>query len=58
MSRWEWKVRGYYNDSVEPPKKPGELALEVVLMDDHSKDMEVRAFKSRKDIGHIDVSRI
>jgi hypothetical protein len=52
---WVWKCRFYYNDTVKPPKVPGELAVETVHANDSSKDIEVRAGESRKDIGTIDV---
>lgn len=50
MRRWKWIVRCTYNDTVEPPKKPGDLAIETVHLDDASKDIEVAAAKSRGDV--------
>lgn len=55
---WKWKVTAYYSDDVKPPKKPGGLALQTVHKDDLSKDMEVRIFKARKDIGVVNIERI
>lgn len=49
-TRWKWVVRCTYNNTVEPPKKPGELAIETLHTDDASKDIEVRAAKARGDV--------
>jgi hypothetical protein len=58
MGRWKWRVTGYYNDSVKFPKRPGDLALQTVHADDHSKDVEVEIFENRYDIGEILVEQI
>jgi len=57
-TRWKWRCRFYYNDMVEFPRVPGELAIETVHTDDFSKDIEVDAGRSRSDIGRIDVDLI
>lgn len=49
-SKWKWKVRCTYNDTVKPPKVPGALAIETVHTTDHSKDMEVLVSKERGDL--------
>lgn len=53
--RWKWKIVGYYANDVKPPKKPGGKAVETVHTDDQSKDLEVKVFEKREDIGHIEV---
>lgn len=58
MGYWKWRVTGYYNDSVKPPKKPGELALQVVHGTDVGKDLEVKVFEEREDIGSVVVERL
>lgn len=57
-SRWDWQVTCYYNNTVKPPKKPGDLAIQTVHVGTSSKDMEVQAARSRPDIGEIDVKWI
>lgn len=47
---WKWTVLCTYNDTVKPPKRPGDLAIETVHADDASKDVEVAAAKSRGDV--------
>lgn len=56
--KWKWLISLYYNDTVRPPKVPGELAIQVKLTNDASKDMEVSAAKSRTDIGEIVVREL
>lgn len=51
--KWDYLVRGYYNDSVKPPKEPGALACEVGVIGEALRDMEVEAFNSRPDIGEV-----
>lgn len=58
MSKWKWRITGYYNDSVKPPKKPQGMALQVVCADDHTKDVEVQIFNTRTDIGIVNVERL
>jgi hypothetical protein len=53
--RWDFLVAGYYNDTVKPPKQPGALACEVGVLGESARDIEVRAFESRDDIGDIRV---
>lgn len=53
--KWKWFVRGYYADDVKPPKTPGNLALEVGHMSDWGKDLEVKIFEEREDIGRVQV---
>lgn len=53
MAVWRWRVRGYYADNVKPPKRPGDLALEVGLAGDSAKDLEVKIFEGREDIGRV-----
>lgn len=47
-------VRGYYADDVKAPKKAGELAFETKHGNITSRDHEVAAAESRKDIGNIE----
>ena len=56
--QWIWRVRCYYADDVKAPKEPRGLAIETVHGSDASKDMEVRAAQSRKDIGLVAVEFI
>ncbi len=58
MTQWDWQVTCYYADDVEPPKRPGELAIRTVHNSDHSKDMEVAAGNRRPDIGRVEVVRL
>lgn len=51
---WDWVVRCYYADDVDPPKVPGELAIETVHKGDSSKDMEVLVASRRGDIGRVE----
>lgn len=53
---YKWFVRGYYNDTVKPPKKPGALAIEVGSPLREGLDMDIVALETRKDIGVIEVS--
>jgi hypothetical protein len=55
MGFWKWKVRFYYADHVQAPKRPGELAIETVHADAVSLGMELAAGNSRDDIGRIEV---
>lgn len=52
---WKWRVRCYYNDTVEPPRTPGELAIETKHRTDSSKDLEVTVGRQRPDIGKVEV---
>jgi hypothetical protein len=51
----KYLVRGYYADDVQPPKVPGELAIEVGCNNESTRDMELRVFAVRPDIGEVDV---
>lgn len=53
---YEWFVRGYYNDTVKHPKKPGALAIEVGSYTREGLDMDIAALETRKDIGVVEVS--
>ena len=53
MSSWKWFVRGYYADDVKPPKKPGDLAIEIGGMSREALSMDVAALERREDIGEI-----
>lgn len=57
MSRWKWKVRCTYNDTVQWPKIPGELAIETAHADDASKDIEVKAAQARGDVD-VEVTQV
>ena len=53
MNRWTWFVRGYYADDVEPPKRPGELAIEIGGVSREALAMDVAVLEKREDIGEI-----
>jgi hypothetical protein len=55
MGEWKWRVRCTYNDTVSWPRVPGDLAIETVHRDDHSKDMEVATAEARGDV-NVDVT--
>jgi hypothetical protein len=57
VARWKWRVRCTYNDTVQWPKVPGELAIETVHASDSSKDMEVAVAEARGDVD-VEVTRI
>lgn len=46
-------VSGYYNDTVTPPRVPGELACTIRCSGEDVKNTEVRIFESRPDIGDV-----
>jgi hypothetical protein len=48
-------VCGYYGPDAEPPKQPGELALEVGVANEAARDLEVSVFEGRRDIGEVEV---
>jgi hypothetical protein len=50
MPQWKWKVRCTYNDTVEWPKIPGQIAIETVHTSDSSKDLEVQVSQARGDV--------
>lgn len=50
LEDYKWVVRLYYKDDVKPPKIPGELAMEIVLVDDVAKDVEVEISEMRGDV--------
>jgi hypothetical protein len=56
--RWRWKLRFYYGSYAQWPKVPGTLAIETVHATDSSKDIEIEAGCSRKEIGRIDVIQL
>jgi hypothetical protein len=47
-----WEVRGFYN---ERGRQPGHLACHTWHKAEVSRDTEIAAFRSRKDIGRIEV---
>jgi len=49
-SEWDWEVTLRYNDTVEWPKVPGEIAIQTRHKGDSSKDFEVEASKTRTDV--------
>lgn len=49
--RFQFYVRGYYADDVQPPKRPGELAIEVGCDNESVRDMELAVLEEREDIG-------
>jgi hypothetical protein len=51
--RWRWYVRGYYADTVAPPKVPGELAIEVGGVSREALALDVEVLERREDIGEI-----
>lgn len=53
MSYYDWRVGMYYADDVKPPKTPGGLAIQTCHAGEPSRDMEIRAAKSRSDLGKI-----
>lgn len=48
--KWKWQVTLRYNETVKPPRRPGEIAIQTVHGTDASKDMEVRAAEHRTDV--------
>lgn len=56
--RWDYLVQGYYNDTVKPPKKPGALAKEVGVIGESLRDLEVKVFEEREDIGRIEILNV
>jgi hypothetical protein len=46
-------VRGYYADTVKPPKVPGELAIEIGGLSREALAMDVAVLEQREDIGEI-----
>jgi hypothetical protein len=49
--RWKYLVSVYYGE--DHPKAPGQLAIEVGLADEWSAAIEVKAARSREDIGEV-----
>lgn len=45
--------RAYYADDVKPPKRPGELAIEVRWATEQDRDMEAALAENRPDIGRV-----
>lgn len=56
--KWRWRVTLYYKYDVKPPKEPGGLAIQVVLVDDVAKDLEVKVAEGRNDIGRIEIEEL
>jgi hypothetical protein len=50
---WPWLVRGYYADNVKPPKRPGDLAIEIGGLTRQALDMDLAVLRRRPDIGEI-----
>lgn len=50
---WTWWVQGYYASDVQPPKVPGELAIEIGGESEEALDMDVKVLQLRPDIGEI-----
>lgn len=46
--------RAYYADDVKPPKRPGDLAIEVRWADAAGRDMEADLAEARPDIGRVE----
>lgn len=57
-SKWDWQVTCYYSDKAQPPRVPGELAIQTVHVGEASRDVEIAAARSRPEIGTIDVVRL
>ena len=51
----DWRLRFYYAVNVQPPKRPGDLALITEHTGTTSRDMEIEVGKSRQDIGAIEM---
>lgn len=51
--RWRWLVQGYYAEHVEPPRVPGELAIEVGGASPGALAADLAALERREDIGEI-----
>jgi hypothetical protein len=47
MGRWDFEVTAYY--------RKGGVAMITTHVGEHSKDMEVAAFRSRPEIGYVKV---
>ncbi len=48
-----WYVRAFYGKNVEPPKAPGMLAFETKHGSEASREAEIKAARSRPDIGKV-----
>jgi hypothetical protein len=46
-------VQGYYSEHVAPPKRPGELAVEIGGVSREALAMDLAALERREDIGEI-----
>lgn len=46
--------RAYYAADVKPPKKPGDLAIEVRWTTERDRDMEAELANNRNDIGRVE----
>lgn len=55
---WTWVTRLYYAATVEFPKRPGDLAIEVCHKSIASLQMELRVATERRDIGKIVTERL
>ena len=53
MERDRWHAAGYYNDTVKPPKQPGELAIQVWAETRDVLQIELDVFRDRSDIGEV-----
>lgn len=52
MSNWDYEITAYYNSR---GAAPGKIAMITTHRGEHSRDMELSAFRSRDDIGEIKV---
>ncbi len=55
MRGWTWFVRGYYGEGAKPPKKSGELAIEVGGVSRGALEMDIAALERRPDIGEVEI---
>lgn len=55
---WSWIVRGYYADDVAPPKRPGDLAIEVGTTNRGQAEMDEAVLRGRPDIGEVELIEV
>jgi hypothetical protein len=53
--QWTWFVRGFYNSAAKPPRKPGQMAIEVGGISKEALDMDILVLLDRKDIGKVEL---
>lgn len=56
--QYGWILIAYYNDTVKPPKKPHDKAIEIWCGTESVKDLELRILNDRTDIGTVNVEQI